>query len=359
MGFTRFAREGGRLSQEPGSDKRRPVAVIGGGAWGTALAIHIARQATPVRLWLREADLVERMRERRDNPMYLPGVAIPGPVEPCGDPAATVLGAEVVLVVVPSQFARQVYADLASHLPPELPVVVAAKGIEVDTLRLPLEVLGEVLGRERPAAVLSGPSFAREVAQGLPTAVVVASEAPALSVRLQELLASRDLRVYTNDDPIGVQLCGAVKNVMAIAVGVAEGLGLGTNARAALITRGLGEITRLVVALGGQAATASGLAGLGDLVLTCTGDLSRNLRVGRELGRGSRLEDVLEGSRSVAEGVRTARSARDLARRTGIEMPIVEEVYRMLYEDGSPQDGVERLLSRPVGPERATLESSS
>ena len=344
------------MSQEAGSNNERCVAVVGGGAWGTALAIHIARQGNSVRLWLREPELVQRMRERRDNPTYLPGVEIPGLVEPHGELRATVLGAEVVLVVVPSQFARQVYAELAPHLTAELPVVVAAKGVEVDSLLLPLDVVGEVLGADRPAAVLSGPSFAREVAQGLPTAVVVAARAPALSVRLQGLLASRDLRVYTNNDPIGVQLCGAIKNVMAIAVGVAEGLGLGTNARAALITRGLGEVTRLVVALGGQAATASGLAGLGDLVLTCTGDLSRNLGVGRELGRGSRLEDALAGSRSVAEGVRTARSARDLARRTGVEMPIVEEVYRILYEDGSPQDGVERLLSRPVGPETASPE---
>jgi glycerol-3-phosphate dehydrogenase (NAD(P)+) len=333
--------------------------VVGGGAWGTALAIHIAKQGSPVRLWLREAELVQRMRERRDNPMYLPGVAIPEAVEPHGNLAETVVGTQVVLVVVPSQFARKVYSDLAPHLNPGLPVVVAAKGIEVNTLRLPLEVVSEVLGADRPSAVLSGPSFAREVARGLPTALVLASDTRALSLRLQDLLASRDLRVYTNDDPLGVQLCGAIKNVMAIAVGVVEGLGLGTNARAALITRGLGEVTRLVVALGGRAETASGLAGLGDLVLTCTGDLSRNLSVGRELGRGSRLEDVLAGSRSVAEGVRTARSARDLARRSAIEMPIVEEVYRMLYEDGSPQDGVERLLSRPVGPERAIGKSNS
>ena len=346
------------MSQEADSGKERLVAVIGGGAWGTALAIHIARQGTQVRLWLREEDLVERMHERRDNPMYLPGVAIPERVTPCGDLAATVLGAEAVLVVVPSQFARQVYAELAPHLPPELPVVVATKGIEVDTLLLPLDVVAEVLGESRPAAVLSGPSFAREVAEGLPTAMVVASKAPHLSLHLQGLLASRQVRVYTNDDPIGVQLCGAIKNVMAIAVGVADGLGLGTNARAALITRGLVEVTRLVVALGGQAGTASGLAGLGDLVLTCTGDLSRNLHVGRELGRGSRLEDVLAGSRSVAEGVRTARSARDLARSEGIEMPIVEGVYRILYEDGSPQDGLERLLKRPLGPESNTLGST-
>jgi glycerol-3-phosphate dehydrogenase (NAD(P)+) len=341
------------VNRASGDKNQRLAAVVGGGAWGTALAIHLARQGTRVRLWLREAELVERIRERRDNPMYLPGIEIPDAVTPYGELASTVDGAEAVLVVVPSQFARAVYADLAQHLDPDVPVVVAAKGIEIDSLLLPLEVAAEVLGRKQPLAVLSGPSFAREVAQGLPTAVVVAAEDVELSLRLQELLASRDLRVYTNTDPIGVQLSGAIKNVMAIAVGVAEGLGLGTNARAALITRGLAEVTRLVLAQGGQAGSASGLAGLGDLVLTCTGDLSRNLGVGRALGRGSRLEDALAGSRSVAEGVRTARSARDLARRAGIEMPIVEEVYRMLYEDGSPQDGVERLLSRPLGPENS------
>jgi glycerol-3-phosphate dehydrogenase (NAD(P)+) len=272
-------------------------------------------------------------------------------VTPTGDLAAAVGNCDLVVVAVPSQFARGVYAELAHSLEPGATLVVAAKGIELETLKLPLEVAGEVLGAERPRAVLSGPSFAREVARGLPTAVVVAASDPALSLRLQSRIASRDLRVYTNEDPTGVQLCAAIKNVMAIAVGVAEGLGLGTNARAALVTRGLAEVTRLVVALGGQATTASGLAGLGDLVLTCTGELSRNLRVGRELGRGSRLEDALAGSRSVAEGVRTTRSARDLARRSGIEMPIVEEVYRILYEDGSAQDGLKRLLARPLGAE--------
>jgi glycerol-3-phosphate dehydrogenase (NAD(P)+) len=237
-------------------------------------------------------------------------------------------------------------------------MVIATKGIELDTLRLPLEVAAQALGAEQPLAVLSGPSFAREVALGLPTAVVVAADDPDVAHRLQGVLASRRLRIYTNPDPVGVQVSGAIKNVMAIAVGAADGLGLGTNARAALITRGLTEVTRLVIALGGQPGTASGLAGLGDLVLTCTGDLSRNLGVGRRLGLGERLEDVLAGSRSVAEGVRTARSARDLARRAGVEMPIVEEVYRMLYEDGSPEDGLARLLSRPLGSEHGPAERS-
>jgi len=346
------------LLANPAATPPRSVAVIGGGAWGTALAIHTARQGHQVRLWLREAELVKRMIQRRDNPTYLPGISIPEEVTPCAALADATGGADLVVVAVPSQYAGGVYTDLAGHIDASTPIVVATKGIELDTLRLPLEVAERSLGPGCPLAILSGPSFAREVALGLPTAIVLASSDAEVARALQRLLASRELRIYTNPDPVGVQISGAIKNVMAIAVGVSDGLGLGTNARAALITRGLAEVTRLVVALGGQAATASGLAGLGDLVLTCTGDLSRNLRVGRHLGSGERLEDVLAQSRSVAEGVRTARSARDLARRTEVEMPIVEEVYRILYEDGSPQDGLARLLNRPLGPERGPGEPS-
>lgn len=329
------------------------VAIIGGGAWGTALAVHLGRGGTAVRLWMHEADLVERMRQRRDNPSYLPGVTIPPEVTPFSDLAPAVEGVPLVLTVVPSSFARAVYSRLAPHLDPTGAVLVATKGIEVDTLDLPLDVARQELGAEHSLAVISGPSFAREVAEGKPTAVVIAAEDQERARELQQIVSSRLLRVYTNRDPVGVQLSGALKNVMAIAVGIADSLGLGTNARAALITRGLAEMSRLVCARGGAAATASGLAGLGDLVLTCTGELSRNLRVGRRLGRGERLEDILTGARSVAEGVRTARSARDLALRVGVEMPIVNEVHRILYEDGSPHEGLGRLLSRPLKAEEA------
>lgn len=324
------------------------IGVVGGGAWGSALALHLGRTGHAVRLRMRDADLVRRMLERRDNPAYLPGIRMPETVVPCRPMAEALAGAALAIAAVPSQFARRVYREMAGNLGPGTPVVVTSKGIEEETLALPLQVAREELGSERPLAVLSGPSFAREVAEGRTTAVVVAAEDRALAQRLQLVLSCRELRVYTNDDPIGVQLSGAVKNVTAIAVGIADSLGLGTNARAALITRGLAEIRRLVVAQGGDERTTSGLAGLGDLVLTCTGELSRNRRVGRRLGCGERLEDILAGLRSVAEGVRTTRSARALAARHEVEMPIVEGVYRILYEDEAPERGLDRLLSRPL-----------
>jgi len=335
----------------------RTMAVIGGGAWGSALAAHLARKGAEVRLWIREPDLVARMLERRDNPAYLPGVQMPESVIPCGDLSGALEDAGTVLAVVPSQYARAVYREMAPRFEDDVPLIVAAKGIEEGTLALPLTVAREELGKDRPLAVLSGPSFAVEVAQGRPTAVVIASENLALAERLQSAVSSRVLRVYTNLDPTGVQIAGALKNVMAIAIGIADSLDMGTNALAALMTRCLAEMSRLVVAVGGSAGTASGLAGLGDLVLTCTGDLSRNRRVGQRLGRGERLEDILSGSRSVAEGVRTTRSARELARASGVEMPIVEEVYRILYEDGSPDEGLDRLLSRPLTSEEESLRA--
>lgn len=336
-----------------------PIAVIGGGAWGTALAVHLARNGRAVRLWIREEELVERMARRGDNPAYLPGVSIPQTVRPHGDLAGALEGIELAVSSVPSQFARAIYREAAPLLAPRVPLMVTTKGIEEETLALPLDVAAAELGAQRPLAVLSGPSFAAEVARGQPTAVVVASKDAELALWLQQVVASKMLRVYTNGDPLGVQLAGALKNVMAIAVGIVDSLDMGTNAVAALITRCLAEMSRLILALGGVATTTSGLAGMGDLVLTCTGDLSRNRRVGQRIGRGERLEDILSGSRSIAEGVRTARTARDMAHRAGVEMPIVEEVCRMLFEDGRPQDGVERLLRRPLSSEEASLKAGS
>ncbi len=246
---------------------------------------------------------------------------------------------------------------MAPLLARDAAVIITTKGIEEGSLDLPLKVAAKELGGGHRLAVLSGPSFAREVALGRPTALVVAAENPELAAQLQRTISSRELRVYTNHDPLGVQVAGALKNVMAIAVGVADSLGLGTNARAALITRGLAEMSRLVLALGGASSTTAGLAGLGDLVLTCTGELSRNLRVGRRLGRGERLQDILSGSRSVAEGVRTTVAARALAGRAGVEMPIVQEVHRILHEDGRPQEGLDRLLSRPLTSEEGSLKT--
>jgi glycerol-3-phosphate dehydrogenase (NAD(P)+) len=288
------------------------------------------------------------MRQRRDNPVYLPGVPIPDEVVPVSRVEEALEGAELVVAAVPTPFAREVYSRLSRRLRPEVPVVLAAKGIEEETLALPVQIAREALGEERRCAVLSGPSFAVEVARGQPTAAVVAADSFDLAAGVQAGLSGRNLRLYTNQDVTGVQLAGALKNVIAIAAGIVDGLGLGQNTLAALLTRGLAEMTRLGLAMGGQPSTFSGLAGMGDLVLTCGSGLSRNRTVGLSLGRGERLGDILARTRMVAEGVRTARSARELARRAGVEMPIVEEVYRILYEDHPPREALDHLMSRPL-----------
>ncbi len=336
------------------------MAIIGGGAWGTALAVNLGRRGLPVRLYMHEDELVRRMLDRRDNPVYLPGVVIPETVTPTHDVASAVGDASIVVFAVPTPFARALYGRLAGRLPERVPVVVATKGIEEDTLLLPTEVAASCLASGTPIAAISGPSFAEEVARGVPTAVVVAATDIGLARSIQARLAGDTLRLYTNRDVVGVQIAAALKNVVAIAAGIADGLGFGHNTSAALITRGLAEIRRLGVARGAEAATFSGLASLGDLVLTCTGGLSRNRKVGQALGRGERLEDVLGRMAHVAEGVRTARSARDLALSSGVEMPIVEEVYRILHEDGVPREAVRRLMARPLGSEdRVGFEGAS
>jgi len=333
---------GGRVMDNP------TIAIVGGGAWGTALSIHLARKGCGVHLWLRERELVSRMRERHDNPVYLPGITIPDAVLPFEQIGATLERADLVIVAVPSQFARPVYREMADGMAPTTKVVVACKGIEQETLALPLDVAAAELGDPRRMAILSGPTFAEEVASARPTAVVVASSDQAVAGEVQRYLSSSTLRLYTNDDPVGVQIAGALKNVIAIATGISDSLGMGTNSRAAIITRGLAEISRLGIRAGGQASTFSGLAGLGDLVLTCTGKLSRNHTVGQRIGHGERLQDILDSSRSVAEGVPTTRSARRLARKVGIDMPLVEEVHRILFEDGPPQESMQRLMTRPL-----------
>jgi glycerol-3-phosphate dehydrogenase (NAD(P)+) len=332
-----------------------PIAIIGGGAWGTALAVCLGRRGAPVRIWMHEDDLVHRMLLRRDNPVYLPGIEIPDTVTPTTELAAATFGASLVVFAVPTPFARGMYDRLAPCLSPSVPVVVATKGIEEDTLLLPLEVAASGLGPHVPLAAMSGPSFAEEVARGVPTAVVIAAVDAELARSLQDRLSGETLRLYTNADVVGVQIAAALKNVVAIAAGIADGLGFGNNTVAAIVTRGLAEIGRLGVARGASPATFSGLASLGDLVLTCTGGLSRNRQVGQALGRGERLADLLARMSHVAEGVRTARSARDLAARSRVEMPIVEEVYRILYEDGAPREAVRRLMSRPLSSEDRPL----
>ncbi|MCH7780288.1 MAG: NAD(P)-dependent glycerol-3-phosphate dehydrogenase [Acidobacteria bacterium] len=331
------------------------MAVLGSGAWGTALAAHCRRGGSVVRQWVREPQVAEEIR-RGENRTFLPGVPLPPGIEATTDLAAVVEDAGILLAVVPCQFARDVYRSLSGALPADLPLVAAAKGIEEGSLMLPVEVIRDELGETRPVAVLSGPSFASDVARGKPTALVAAAEDAALADYLQDRLASAELRIYTNSDPVGVQLGGALKNVVALAAGILDGLGTGPNGRAALITRGLAEMTRLGSRLGGSPATFAGLAGLGDLVLTCTGEQSRNLTVGRRLGRGESLDHILDGATAVAEGIRTARPAHRLAQREAVRMPIVEEVNRVLYEGGDPRDGVQRLMGRPLTSEDETHE---
>lgn len=325
------------------------LAIVGGGSWGTALGASVAREGSRVRLWAREAEVVEGIQANRRNPWYLPDVELPPGLVAMADLGHAVHGAEVVVVAVPSEFVAATLAE-APPIPPGVPVVSATKGFDpVRHVRM-TEVLAERFPASRIAA-LSGPTFAREVALGLPTAAVIASTDEATAADLQRRLGSRELRLYTNRDVVGVETGGALKNVIAIATGLADGLGLGENARAALVTRGLAEITRLAVALGGSAATLAGLAGLGDLVLTCTGTLSRNHTLGVALARGATLAAVEGGTRMIAEGVRTVRSALVLARRHGVSLPISTEVAAVLFDGKAARDALASLLGRAAARE--------
>lgn len=329
------------------------MGVVGAGSWGTALAALLAKRGHDVTLWSFEADVAAGIREGRVNAVYLPGVVLPASLRATAELEDAVAGAEVVVSVSPSQFVRSVMQRAAPHVAADALVVSASKGIEVATLQRMDQVLSETLGRGLRArfAVLSGPSFAGEVAREDPTAVVAASDDAEVARRVQALFQTPWFRVYTNTDVVGVELGGALKNVIALAAGATAGLGFGHNTLAALITRGLAEITRLGVAQGAQAATFAGLAGMGDLVLTCTGEESRNRTVGYRLGRGERLEAILGEMRAVAEGVKTAGAVHDLARRHGVEMPISEEVYRILAEGRSVSEALHSLLAREPKPE--------
>ncbi len=329
----------------------RRVAVVGGGSWGSAFARHCGAIGLPTTLWIREPEVYEEAVRTRQNREFLPGFTFPPAVSFTLDPAEAVRDAPTVFVAVPSEFCAGIYRRIAPHLRPDAAVVSLTKGLEPRTLRRMSEVMADAAvppRSRRRAAVLSGPSFAREVAAAHPTALVLACRDDECARRIQHLISARTLRVYTSRDVTGVEIAGAVKNVVAIAAGILDGLEFGLNSRAALITRGLVEITKLGVALGARPRTFAGLAGLGDLVLTCTGELSRNHSVGRELGRGRRLDEILAGMRQVAEGVRTTRSVRSLARRLGVEMPITEEVYRVLYRGKPPARTLDDLMLRTL-----------
>jgi glycerol-3-phosphate dehydrogenase (NAD(P)+) len=328
------------------------IAIIGAGAWGTALSIVLGRkQSHRVRLWAHEKEVCESIARQRVNEKYLPGQHIPACVTPCNDVADALEGAAIVVSVMPSQHCRRVFEQMRPHLRAETMIVSATKGLEEHSLLRMTEVIAQVLrGDDLPASrtgALSGPSFALEAARGDPTAITIASQHAELARTVQQEFSHASFRVYTNEDPIGVELGGALKNTVAIAAGVCAGLGLGHNSVAALITRGLAEMTRLVVACGGKAETMSGLAGLGDLVLTCTGGLSRNRSVGVELGRGRRLPEILAGMHGmVAEGIFTTTAAVGLARARGVEMPITEQMHAILHEGKAPREAIYELMTR-------------
>lgn len=324
----------------------RTLAIIGGGSWGTALASVLAPRFEEVRLWVRESDLARRMRDSRVNDVFLPGIALPANVVPGHSLETTLTGADIVVSVMPSHVVREVYEEMTPWLTPNMPLVSATKGLEMGSLLRISQVIRAVAGDSYRIAVLSGPSFAREVAAGLPTAVVAASEDAATARDIQSGFSGPSFRVYAGADPIGVEIGGALKNVIAIGAGICDGLGMGHNAVAALITRGLAELTRLAVAAGGQPETLSGLAGLGDLVLTCTGDLSRNRKVGLQLAAGNTLGRIVESTPMVAEGITTTSVAIRLAERYRVEMPITLEMHAVLNEGRSPAEAIRRLMGR-------------
>lgn len=323
------------------------IAVLGAGAWGTALAISLARRGGhELTLWAHSQALSEQLIESGENVPYLPGFTLPADIQITSDLPAAIFEADILLSVTPSQHLRETIAHIAPLLTPNQIILSASKGIEDKSFLRMTQVIASITNN--PCGVVSGPSFAQETAAGLPTAVVIASSTPQVAQTVQREFSSPSLRLYTNDDVAGVELGGALKNVIALSSGVIHGLGLGANTSAALITRGIAEITRLAVACGGRRQTLAGLSGVGDLVLTCTGSLSRNRQVGVELGKGRKLPEILAGMNGkVAEGVRSTAAALGLAARYGVEMPIAEQMDAVLHREKSPRDAIKDLMARP------------
>jgi len=326
------------------------ASVIGGGTWGSAMAIHLGRSDIETQLWIREKDLYEDMIRTRENKVFLPGYSFPPSVSFFHDINDAVSRCDIVFIAVPSKYCRQIYIKLAPSLSTDQILISLTKGIEETTLKRMSELMEEVFSPyfTPHIAALSGPSFAKEVIDSHPTAVVLASKDNQLSKKVQHLISSRSFRVYTSEDIIGIELGGALKNVIAIAAGISDGLQFGTNAIAALVTRGLAEITRLGVKLGAKKETFSGLAGIGDLVLTCTGKLSRNRYVGLQIGGGKTMAEVVARMKEVAEGVTTTLSAQQLAIKENVEMPICEQVYQVLYKDKDPKKALQDLMGREL-----------
>ena len=326
------------------------LAIVGAGSWGTALAIALSARFRTIRMWTRSLEQAEEISATRENRRYLPGFRLAGNIGISSDLESAIAHAEIILLAVPSAYLRHTLQMMRPHLSDGSVFVSATKGIEQGTLCRMSDVIAQALQLESRAkvAVLSGPTFAAEIASNEPAAVVIASESSTLATHIQQSFATRELRLYTTSDVTGVEIGGALKNVVAIGAGVCNGLGLGSNSVAALVTRGLAEITRLAVAVGGEARTLSGLAGLGDLVLTATGDTSRNRSVGVELGKGRKLDQILAGMTAVAEGVPTCRAAYQLAEQRNVDLPIVSKMYDVLYAAKPPRQAIRELMERPL-----------
>ena len=326
------------------------LAIIGGGSWGTALSLVLAPRFQTVRMWVYEPELARQMNATRETSVFLPGFRLPENVSPSPILTEALEGADIVAGVMPSRHARDLYTAMLPHLTARSIIVSATKGLETVSLLRMSQVIQHVCRPrfEARVVVLSGPTFAREIAQGEPAAVVAASHDPADAREVQAAFSSPEFRLYTNPDPVGVEIAASLKNVVAIAAGVCYGLGLGSNIQAALITRGLAEITRLAVAMGGKPQTLAGLAGLGDLVLTCSGNLSRNRQVGLELAKGRRLREILGSMRMVAEGVETCGAAVELGRKFGVDLPIIQQMHAVLHSAKSPREALRDLMERSL-----------
>ncbi len=336
------------LSQNsPNGNSFSSITVIGGGSWGTAIAFHLARKGYPIRLWVYESDVARSINEQRENHLFLPGFRLPKNIEAFNDIHTVMEDAHTVVVVVPSNFYRRVVEDILPYLSDQAMILSASKGIEENSLKLMTQILEDLLpvSMHDRIACLSGPSFAREVADEKFTAVTVASRRTETALYFQNIFHTSFFRTYTHHDPIGVQLGGALKNIIAIAVGIVDGMEMGTNARAALITRGLAEISRIGDKLGADPTTFLGLSGIGDLVLTCTGNLSRNRNVGLKLGRGLTIEEITKNMRMVAEGISNTRSAYQLVKKLNVRAPVITGMYKILYQNTSLERALEEILS--------------
>lgn len=331
----------------------KPIGIIGAGGWGIALAKLLADKGEQTTLWCHGAESFRELQEKRESRTYLPGIVLPSSIKFTRSIEAAVTDKSLVICVVPSHTVRGVIASAASHVSSEATVLCGTKGLEEESLKTMGEVLVEIFGdpRKQRHAFLSGPTFAIEVARGLPAAVTVAARLEEIARDVQETMSTQNFRVYTSTDIVGVQMGGVIKNIIAIAAGISDGLNLGHNARAALITRGLAEMTRLAVRMGADSMTLAGLPGLGDLVLTCAGDLSRNRKVGIQIAQGTSLQEIIQGTQMVAEGIRNTRSVYLLSQRLGVEMPIVGQMYKVIYEGKKPAEAVRDLMQRSLKPE--------